>query len=187
MESHFEITLPEWISSFMKASSFSFDSPAERMKMTIELAHTNILQKTGGPFAAAVFDLSSEQWISLGVNLVVSSGYSMAHAETVALSLAQKKLQSHRINCQNGRKFELVTSCEPCMMCMGAILWSGIDSLVCAARDEDVRAIGFDEGMKPSNWVNQFKQRGINVSQDVHRTLSQQVLKDYVRINGKNY
>ena len=37
----------------------------------------------------------------------------------------------------DGRAFELVTTTEPCAMCLGAIPWSGLSSVVCGARDQD--------------------------------------------------
>ena len=49
-------------------------------------------------------------------------------------------------------------------MCMGAIPWSGINSLVFSATGEDAGRIGFDEGDKPGDWRDGYKRRGINVT-----------------------
>jgi tRNA(Arg) A34 adenosine deaminase TadA len=50
----------------------------------------------------------------------------------------------------------MVVSTEPCALCLGAIPWSGIRRLVCGARDEDARSIGFDEGEKVPYWIGAF-------------------------------
>jgi tRNA(Arg) A34 adenosine deaminase TadA len=54
-------------------------------------------------------------------------------------------------------------------MCLGAIHWSGLTEVVCGARDEDVRSIGFDEGHKPPDWSALLAQWGIGVQADVLR------------------
>lgn len=82
---------------------------------------------------------------------------------------------------------DLVTSCEPCAMCFGAVPWSGVRGLVCGARDEDARAIGFDEGPKLESWVRALEQRGIEVVRDVHRVVARRVLEDYAIAGGPIY
>ena len=83
--------------------------------------------------------------------------------------------------------YELVTSVEPCAMCLGAIGWSGIRQIVCGARDGDARKIGFDEGIKPKNWIKKFNRQGISVVQDVMRDQACSVLKDYRDSGGLIY
>ena len=65
--------------------------------------------------------------------------------------------------------YELATSAEPCAMCLGAVPWSGVRHLSCAARGEDAEAIGFDEGDKPRDWPRTLEERGISVARDVLR------------------
>jgi tRNA(Arg) A34 adenosine deaminase TadA len=72
-------------------------------------------------------------------------------------------------------------------MCFGAIHWSGILSLVCGARDEDARAIGFDEGPKLPDWVSALNDRGIRVTRDVLRGEATAVLKEYAAKGGILY
>ena len=59
--------------------------------------------------------------------------------------------------------------------------------LGCAARDEDVRGIGFDEGDKPPDWVRSLEGRGIAVRRDVLRADAVAVLEEYVRGGGVIY
>ena len=72
-------------------------------------------------------------------------------------------------------------------MCLGAIPWSGLRRLVCAARDEDARAAGFDEGAKPCDWAEEFLRRGIAVTRDVMRREAASVLETYARGGGPIY
>jgi tRNA(Arg) A34 adenosine deaminase TadA len=72
-------------------------------------------------------------------------------------------------------------------MCLGAIPWSGINSLVCGARDEDARNIGFDEGDKPDNWPQKFESRFISVKRDILRDKAKAVMQQYVDSGGIIY
>jgi tRNA(Arg) A34 adenosine deaminase TadA len=72
-------------------------------------------------------------------------------------------------------------------MCLGAIPWSGVRSVLCGARDEDARSIGFDEGHKPPNWVKSLDSRGISVVRDVLREQAKAVLLEYGRRGGLIY
>ena len=72
-------------------------------------------------------------------------------------------------------------------MCMGSIPWSGVRRLVCGARDEDARRVGFDEGPKARDWVQALTARGIAVVRDVCRQEAAAVLLDYARCGGPVY
>ena len=65
--------------------------------------------------------------------------------------------------------YELVTSTDPCAMCLGATPWSGVRFLVTGARGGDAEEIGFDEGLKPAGWEEAFAEGGISVTRDVLR------------------
>ena len=72
-------------------------------------------------------------------------------------------------------------------MCLGATPWSGVRHLVCAARDEEARAAGFDEGAKPALWVSALEMRGITVERDVLREEAAGVLREYAERGGEIY
>ena len=72
-------------------------------------------------------------------------------------------------------------------MCLGATPWSGVSTLIVGARDEDARAIGFDEGSKPDDWVAYLEGRGIGVQLDVLRDEAADVLREYMRTGGEIY
>jgi len=180
------IRLPDWTDAFLKKSPQTFADVKDRMRFVIDLAHSNIRNGSGGPFAAAVF-AENGRLIAPGVNTVLSTNCSVFHAEIVALALAHKIMGTYDLSQGGSRHFELFTSAEPCAMCFGAIPWSGIRLLVCGARDEDVRSIGFDEGPKLPNWVNALNERGISVHRDVLRDDAVRALKEYAAMGGIIY
>ncbi|WP_449357388.1 nucleoside deaminase [Alishewanella longhuensis] len=102
------------------------------MALAIELSRQNVLRGTGGPFGSAIFEVDSGKLISVGVNRVMPLSNSSAHGEMVAIMLAEQAVQSFSL-AADGVKRELFTSCEPCAMCLGGTLWSGVKRLVCAA------------------------------------------------------
>lgn len=180
------LQLPSWVPSFCQSTKLDMSQIENRMRFVIELANENVTRQTGGPFAAAVFNTDTHELIAPGVNLVTTANCSSAHAEIVALSIAQNVLQSFSLHKDN-TTYELITSTEPCAMCLGAIPWSGISQVVCGARDEDARAVGFDEGAKPNNWELQLEVRGIHCIKDILRHEASDVLKHYASSSGLIY
>jgi tRNA(Arg) A34 adenosine deaminase TadA len=177
------VSLPDWMSEVCRPGAI-FATVDERMALVIELARSNVARQTGGPFGAAVFDIETGEVIAPGVNLVVSAHAALAHAEMLAIAVAGRALESFDLGV---RATELVSSTEPCAMCLGAIPWSGVRRLVCGARDEDARRIGFDEGDKPADWIGLLRTRGIDVVQDVFRSEATAVLEGYARAGGPIY
>ena len=180
------IQLPQWVERFTGESPLIFTTVEERMRFVIRLARHNVDRRTGGPFGAGVFDREG-RLVAPGVNIVVSSHCSVMHAEIMALALAQKRLGRYDIGGEDSAYYEIVTSAEPCAMCFGAIPWSGISGLVCGARDEDARRIGFDEGPKPQDWIEALESRGIQVVRNVLREEAISVLQYYVDTGGPIY
>ncbi|MCL2220315.1 MAG: nucleoside deaminase [Chitinispirillia bacterium] len=182
-----QIELPEWMREPLALATGIFAAREERMDFAINLARMNVKYSTGGPFAAAVFDTESGRLIAAGVNLVTNIGLSIAHAEMVALMQAQAALGSFDLGANGMPRCELVTTTAPCAMCLGAVPWSGVRALVCGARDEDARAVGFDEGSKRPDWVKELENRGIEVALDVRRDDAAAILRDYVNGGGVVY
>jgi tRNA(Arg) A34 adenosine deaminase TadA len=180
------IQMPDWMESFIQKSPVIFSGTDQKMRFVIDLARGNIKHNSGGPFAAAIFD-EEGRLIAPGVNMVVAAQCSVLHAEIVALMLAQKILGRYDISDSGKYKYELATAAEPCAMCFGAVHWSGITRLVCGARDEDARAIGFDEGPKIDDWIKALNDRGIAVERDVLRNEAIAVLHEYAKSGGIIY
>mgnify|MGYP000371386637 CR=1 FL=1 len=178
----------EWPEFLARANAQAVVLPhaEDRMRFVLDLARENVAAD-GGPFAAAVFEHDSGRLLAAGANRVVASGYSCAHAEVIALTLAQRRLGHYDLGQAGFPACELVSSAEPCLMCLGAVLWSGVRYLVCAARGEDVSALGFDEGPKPQDWVGELRRRGIEVRTDVLRDEARELLRDYQAAGGLIY
>lgn len=155
------------------------------MAFTIGLAAANVEYGTGGPFGAAVFEAESGELIAPGVNLVVPASVAVAHAEIIAIALAGRVRGTFDLGAEGPT--ELYASTEPCAMCFGAVPWSGVSRLVCAARDADARAVGFDEGPKLDDWEAALNERHIDVDCDVLRDDAKAVLDQYAQTGGVIY
>ena len=157
------------------------------MALAVALARENIERGTGGPFGAAVFDPISWRPLAVGVNLVQHAQNAVLHAEIVALMLAQATLGRYSLSAPDLPPHVLVTSCEPCAMCLGALLWSGVQDLECGATREDAVRIGFDEGpVFPASYAY-LADRGVRVRLEICRREAARVLEDYRRSGGAIY
>jgi len=183
---YIKLQFPDWLEGFSQSYIVS-QRLSKKMQFVISASRKNVEEGTGGPFAAAIFELESGALVSLGVNLVTTQGLSILHAEMVAISIAQKKLGSYDLGEKSMPSHELVTSTEPCAMCLGAIPWSGVRHIATAAHDMDARAIGFEEGPKPDNWIKALESRNIKVSTDVESESARQVLQFYSKRGGHIY
>ncbi len=177
MDTALHLDLPDFLAR-ANARDLVLPRAEDRMRFVLELARENVAAD-GGPFAAAVFERDSGRLLAAGANRVVASGYSCAHAEMLALTLAQRQAGHYDLGRPPHPACELVSSAEPCLMCLGAVLWSGVRGLVCGARGEDVCAVGFDEGPKPADWPDELRRRGIGVTPDVLRDEARALLRDY--------
>ena len=170
------LPIPEWLNTWAAEIPLALPETNQRMAAVIDLARASV-QHGGGPFAAAVFDQTRGELIAPGVNWVVPGKSSLLHAEVMALALAEQTLGSYELASYGA--FELVTSAEPCCQCLGVLQWTGIASIVCGARSEDVEAIGFDEGQRAADWVQGLQRRGISVTREVMRVQAIEVLQSY--------
>ncbi len=176
----FEISLPDWVRDQLENTPDAIEDIEERMRLVIRFSDWNIEYQTGGPFAAAVFEEQTGKLVSLGVNRVVPSSVSAAHAEIVALSLAQKRLETFDLGGPGLPRHQLVVNGRPCAMCFGAIPWSGIRSLVVGAPGAAIESLaGFDEGPIHPNWKEELINRGIDVTENVLPDEACAVLKKF--------
>lgn len=104
----------------------------------IKKAQENIATGKGGPFGAVV--VRDGKIISAVGNRVTSTNDPTAHAEVVAIREACKTLDTFDLS-----GCEIYASCEPCPMCLGAIMWARIDKLYFAADRKDASRAGFDD------------------------------------------
>ncbi len=185
---HLTLRLPDWVAGFIAEFTFPLASNEERMRFVLALTERNIREQTGGPFGAAVFERVSGNLVSVGVNVVVAQGCSAAHAEMMALMLAQQQCGSFDLAAESLPDHQLVTSGKMCAMCLGNVCWSGVKEVVSAAEPEDVESLtGFDEGPTPADYNAQLERRGIRILPEVLREEGRRVLQLYVEQGGTIY
>jgi len=162
------INLPAWVTRVIEVSG-AYPTQEAQMRLAIELARENVLHRSGGPFGAAVFEQGSGRLMSVGVNSVERLHNAVLHAEVMALMFAQARLQSYTLRLSEQPSYTLVTSCDPCAMCLGAVLWSGVQRLVCGAGRGDALQLGFEEGPVFPASYHYLRDRGVEV---VHGVLA---------------
>jgi len=172
--------MPEWTRQTLADSPRAFTTLEARMAVVLHFAQLNVEKNTGGPFAAGVFEEESGKLLAIGVNRVVDSNCSSAHAEIMALTLAQQKLGHYDLGRAKMPCTQLVVSCRPCAMCLGAVIWSGVSSLVLALSGNEAEdLLNFDEGPIHPDWLTELAQRGIHVHQNVMSMEAREILQTY--------
>jgi tRNA(Arg) A34 adenosine deaminase TadA len=170
LPSSFTLSLPEWAMVRFAELPEVFTSAEQRVELILELARRNALEDSGGPFAAGVFEAATGRLVAIGVNRVIPGNCSSAHAEIMALSLAQRRLEVYDLGGPGQAGCELVVNWRPCAMCFGAVLWSGIRRLTIAGSGPELETLtGFDEGPMPRQWRAELAKRGIVLSEGLLR------------------
>jgi tRNA(Arg) A34 adenosine deaminase TadA len=180
------IALPSWVADRVPWHA-TFETDDDRVGLAIDLARWNVVEDSGGPFGAAVFERGSGRLIAVGLNLVVPLGNSALHAEMVAFMMAQARRGTYTLAGGGMPEHELATSCEPCAMCLGATLWSGVRRLVCGATRADALRVAFDEGPVFAESYEYLAARGIEVRREVRRAEAAAVLEMYQVRSGVIY
>lgn len=174
----FGATLPAWVLDDVAPAPLT--TREDRVRLVNRLAARNFREGGGGPFAAIVVERVTGRLLSAGVNQVLASNLSVAHAEVMALSLAQAALGRWDLGPEGAPATELVVNWRPCVQCYGAAMWAGVSSLVIAGDGPEVEALtGFDEGPMHPSWVEEFRARGIDVTIGVLRDEAVAVFRDY--------
>ena len=91
----------------------------------------------GGPFGAVITD-NKVNIISIKHNTVLKDNDPTAHAEVNAMREACKILNTHDLS-----DCTIYSSCEPCPMCLSAIIWSNIKKVYYSSTRTDAENIGF--------------------------------------------
>ena len=107
------------------------------LRRAVALAVANVAAG-GGPFGAVVVRGGIE--VATGQNRVTRDNDPTAHAEVVAIRAACRSLGTFVL-----RGCTVVSSCEPCPLCLAAVLWARADRLVYAASRDDAARAGFDD------------------------------------------
>lgn len=188
LQSEFTLRLPDGWKQRLPQQVLQDDE--QKMLYVIGLADWNCSQKQGGPFAAAVFDEASHELVSIGVNRVVPDCSSLAHAEALAIALAQQQRNTFQL--AQYPRLALFTSGQPCVQCFGMLWWSGISRLVTAASAADIESLtSFNEGPLVPNWQHTLADRSplnsVQVTEGIARQEARNVLKKYGESGGTDY
>ncbi|MDA8744430.1 nucleoside deaminase [Rubripirellula amarantea] len=182
------IEIPAWVLTEQTKLPTHLTSTEAQMEAVIHFSRLNFQNQTGGPFAAGVFEKETGKLIAIGVNRVVPEHVSSAHAEIVALSLAQQSLETFDLGGPGMPHHRLVVNGRPCAMCFGSLPWSGIRSLVIGASGEQIETItGFDEGPIHPRWQDELQSRGIDVIEDVLADQACDMFREFAASGAKVY
>jgi tRNA(Arg) A34 adenosine deaminase TadA len=180
------IEYPSWVDAVVDWDR-RYSSDEDRMRLAIAVARENVVRDTGGPFGAAVVERDSGRVVAVGMNTVVRLNNSTLHGEIVAFMMAQQRLRSYTLNLPDGPVHDLYTSCEPCAMCLGATLWSGVKRLIYGAGRADAARLDFDEGPVFEASYRYLEERGLEVSGPLLRAEARDVLELYRARSGRIY
>ena len=108
----------------------------EYIKMSVEQALEGIKNNEGGPFGAVI--VKDNEGISCCNKRVLVDNDPTAHAEVVAIREACKRLNTYDIS-----GCIIYSSCEPCPMCLSAIIWANIKEIYYGSSRVDAEGIGF--------------------------------------------
>jgi tRNA(Arg) A34 adenosine deaminase TadA len=180
-----QITLPDW-SREIAPYDMICPTAEDRMRVCIELARTNV-EHGGGPFGAGIFEIESGRLVGVGMNRVVPLNNSVCHAEMVAYMDAEARLRSFTLAADGMPAHEVVTSCEPCAMCLGASLWAGVKRITYGATRADAHELQFDEGPVFPQSYEYLRNRGMEIVGEVLRLEAKAIFKLYRERKGKIY
>ena len=125
---------------------------ARFMQMAIELAVENVVSGAGGPFGAVI--VKDGEVVATGVNQVTRTNDPTAHAEVTAIRNACEALGDFEL-----KGCAIYSSCEPCPMCLTAILWARCERLYFASTAQDAADAGFDDSHFYDQVSRNFEER----------------------------
>jgi len=108
------------------------------MKIAYDEAVDGMLKNEGGPFGAII--VKDGKIVARAHNRVLVSKDPTAHAEVNAIREASQELNTFNLS-----GCVLYTTCMPCPMCLGAIMWARIEEVYYGATEDDAKRGGFDD------------------------------------------
>ncbi len=149
------------------------------MNKAIESAIKGIRNKEGGPFGAVITDKDGNI-IASGNNKVIINNDPTAHAEVIAIRNACQILKTYDLS-----NYIMYTTCEPCPMCLGAIIWSNIKTVYYGCDKEDANNIGFRDDII-YEYLNNRELKLLDMHQ-INREECMKVFNEYTNNNGIIY
>ncbi len=147
------------------------------MKIAIEEAREGIKHNDGGPFGAVI--VKNGEIIGRGHNRVAKNNDPTCHGEMEAIRNACNNVGSFDLS-----DADIYTTGQPCVMCLGAILWANINHIYygCSIAENDM--IGFrDDVFSQTLQINMDKLQD-RISQIDHEECLE-LFRDYMKITDK--
>lgn len=151
------------------------------MQKAILEAKRTMNANMGGPFGAAVISKNGDL-IAVASNTVLGDHDPSAHAEINAIRKACAIKETHDLS-----DCILVTTAYPCPMCLGAIIWANIDSMVYGCRPEDAEAIGFRDDFIYRFIEGGRKDETVVKIDEAHRDMCKALFDEYHKKNKTLY
>ncbi len=146
--------------------------PNKWMVMACEEAKKSV-EEGGGPFGAVLLQVSDETGKVMRLwrdhNRVTEYSDPTAHAEVMVIRAACSELGTCDLGNIAGdmepSHCELYSSCEPCPMCYGAVVWARIPVLVFSATRADASdpEVGFSDELLHSELKKDYHGRSVSV------------------------
>ncbi len=156
---------------------------AKRIILELQQENAKLIEDGFGPFVAAIYNKAGKL-IAKMPNTVAKENCCLCHAEVNTIKQAHEKLATYDFA---PLELDIYVTAEPCIMCAGAIMWSGIKRVFYGVNSADVERItGFDEGFKP-NWIEEFAKRNIEVYGEIEAEAGRKVLEKYVSSGKEIY
>ncbi len=106
------------------------------LKQALIEAKEGIQKQEGGPFGAVI--VYNNKIIAAAHNEVLVNHDPTAHAEINAIRKASAILKTHDL-----KDCVIYSTCEPCPMCLAAIIWANIKTVYYGCSKKDASLIGF--------------------------------------------
>ena len=148
------------------------------MRRAIELSKLAVLHGNE-PFGAVL--VKDHKIVMEGENKIYTNHDYSAHAE-----LSLLKEYSSKTGLTDLTGYTLYSSCEPCFMCSGSLVWFKLSRLVYGASDIDLASILNCKGSECSSIVFENSKTDIEVTSGVLKEESIEVLRSYFSNNKKN-
>ena len=149
------------------------------MNLANECAKHGVNNFEGGPFGAVITDKDGNI-ISKANNMVLKNNDPTAHAEITAIREACKKLETYDLS-----GCVLYTSCEPCPMCLSAIIWANINEVYYGCSRVDAGNIGFRDDVIYDYLAG--KNKGLINLKQLDREECIKLFEEYKKENGTIY
>ena len=169
---------PDWLLQILRPGQVCQDDETIMAK-AVELTLAALTSGQGGPFGAIIASQAGEI-ISFAYNEVRQSLDSTAHAEVVAIRRAQRALGSLSLDREGLSGLRLFTTCEPCLMCTGAIYWARLPAVIAATRKADAEAVGIRQeyGLDTAAF---FRTQNIDYRSDFLRQTALEIFHRYAQ------